>query len=142
MRRFFSNILFSILILLSFFFIQSLQARSSISPEEAINFVGTSQTVCGTVASVKYLSTDSKAPTFLNLNQPYPDQVFTALIWGENRGKFSYAPEVKLDGKKICVSGLIETYKGKAEIIVSEPKQIRMAPKAATNSFLPAIFNN
>jgi hypothetical protein len=31
-----------------------------------------------------------------------------------------------LANKAICVSGTIETYKGRAEIVVSEPSQITM----------------
>jgi len=62
-------------------------------------------------------------PTFLNLDKPYPNHVFTAVIWGADRSSFGYAPET-LSGKKVCVSGEITTYKGVAEIIVSSPKEI------------------
>jgi DNA/RNA endonuclease YhcR with UshA esterase domain len=31
---------------------------------------------------------------------------------------------VAFDGKRICVTGLIETYKGKPQIIARDPKQI------------------
>jgi hypothetical protein len=125
-RSHFLFIYFLVLFFTFYFSSEPIQARASISPEEAINFVGTPQTVCGKVASTKYLSNNSKAPTFLNLNRPYPDQVFTALIWGENRGKFQYPPEIFLANKAIYVSGTIETYKGRAEIIVSESSQITM----------------
>jgi len=59
----------------------------------------------------------------LNLEKPYPNHVFTAVIWGADRSSFSYAPET-LAGKKICVSGEITTYKSVAEIVVSSPTQI------------------
>jgi hypothetical protein len=61
----------------------------------------------------------------LNLEKPYPNQVFTAVIWGAGRRAFDYAPET-LSGRKICVSGEIPTYKGVAEIIVSTPKQTQI----------------
>ncbi|MFO1464104.1 MAG: DNA-binding protein [bacterium] len=103
---------------------QPLHARGPLSPEQALSFVGSFQTGCGTVVSAKYHSAGRRAPTFLNLDRPYPDHIFTALIWGEDRGKFPYPPEQALANKRICVSGVIENYKGRAEIIVREPSQI------------------
>lgn len=97
----------------------------TIAPAAAINHVGRTATVCGVVASAKYAEQTHRQPTFLNLDKPYPNQVFTAVIWGSNRANFSYAPET-LAGLKICVTGQIELYKGRAEIIVSGPKQIQL----------------
>ena len=96
---------------------------STITPAAAINYVGQLATVCGIVASANYAQQVKRQPTFLNLDKPYPNQIFTALIWGSNRAAFSYAPE-SLAGRKICVTGEIELYKGKPEIIVSGPEQI------------------
>lgn len=76
------------------------------------------------VASAKYADRTNRTPTFLNLNQPYPNQIFTALIWGSDRHKFKAPPEIAFKGKRICVTGLIVTYKGIPEIIVEEPSQI------------------
>jgi len=103
---------------------QSIFASDPISSSQAINFVGSMKTVCGQVVSAKFLSTNLKGPTFLNLDQPYPDQIFTALIWGTDRQKFAFQPELEFYGKKICVSGVISLYKNKAEIIVTDPSQI------------------
>ncbi len=47
------------------------------------------------------------------------------LIWGEYRDKFDYAPE-SLFGKTICVPGTITEHKGKPEIKVTNPSQIRL----------------
>ena len=74
--------------------------------------------MCGPVASAKYATETRRQPTFLNLDRAYPNHVFTALIWGSDRSAFPYAPE-GLQGKRICVTGVIELYKGKAEIIVT-----------------------
>ena len=111
----------------AFLFSSQLQARGPITPDQAINFAGSSQTVCGKVVSSKFLSKQPSAATFLNLDRPYPDQIFTAEILAENRGRFPYPPEVELMNKNICVSGLIEVYKGKAQIFVKEPKQINLS---------------
>jgi DNA/RNA endonuclease YhcR with UshA esterase domain len=98
---------------------------TTISPTAAINHVGESVTVCGVVASAKFAERTNRQPTFLNFGTPYPNQVFTAVIWGSNRGRFAYPPET-LEGQTICVSGKVELYKGKAEIIVSTPAQIKV----------------
>src|SRR5712692_5691208 len=56
-----------------------------LGPEEAASHVGESTTVCGLVASATHAARSRGAPTFLNLGKPYPDQIFTAVIWGDDR---------------------------------------------------------
>ena len=95
-----------------------------LAPGEAINHVGENAEVCGTVASAKYAPKVKGAPTFLNLGAPYPKQSFTAVVWGASRARFSAPPET-LRGTTICVSGVVALYRGKAQIEVSNPAQIR-----------------
>ena len=97
-----------------------------ITPEEAYKYIGETKTVCGTVASATYAVRSSGKPTFLNLNKPYPNHVFTIVICGSDRGKFKNPPEVFFKGKEVCVTGLITTYRGKPQIEVSEPSQIKI----------------
>jgi DNA/RNA endonuclease YhcR with UshA esterase domain len=97
---------------------------TSISASEAASYVGQTKTVCGAVASSKFASSTKGSPTFLNLDRPYPNQVFTALIWGTDRAKFKEPPEVTFQGKRICVTGSIQLYNDKPEIIVNDPSQI------------------
>ena len=101
-------------------------AVTKVAPAEAIHHVGQTATVCGRVVSAKYV-TKGRQPTLLNLDQPYPNQVFTAVIWGEVRPKFKQPPET-LEGKSICVTGAISAYKGKAEMVVEDPGQIAVQP--------------
>ncbi len=100
-------------------------AQETITPEDAAKFIGQQKTVCGTVASAHYAPRSKGQPTFLNLNKPYPDQVFTVLIWGSDRGKFEKSPETLYYGKAVCVTGRIQSYQGRPEIIVKEPSQIK-----------------
>jgi micrococcal nuclease len=90
---------------------------------EAKNHVGEQATVCGKVASGHYAATTRGKPTFLDLDKPYPDQLFTVLIWGENRAKFG-TPEETYRNKNICVTGRIESYRGEPEIVASDPAQL------------------
>jgi micrococcal nuclease len=90
---------------------------------EAKSHVGERATVCGTVVSTHYSAKTKGSPTFLNLDQPYPNQVFTILIWGSDRSKFG-APESIYANKKVCVTAVISEYRGTAEVVVENPRQI------------------
>jgi hypothetical protein len=89
--------------------------------------VGEEAMVCGEVTGAKFSSHRKRKPTFIDFGPPHPNQFFTALIWGEHRDKFDYLPESLL-GKAICVSGTITEHKGKPEIKVSDPSQVRLMP--------------
>lgn len=100
-------------------------AQNSISTAEAKNHVGEKATVCGEVASVHYAARSRGNPTFINLDKPYPNQIFTVLIWGSDRPKFG-DPEEAYRSKHICVTGKISDYKGIPEIVAYEPSQIKV----------------
>jgi DNA/RNA endonuclease YhcR with UshA esterase domain len=100
-------------------------AADPLEPADAASHVGEEATVCGEVTGAKYSSHRQRKPTFIDFGPPHPNQHFTALIWGEYRDAFDYVPESLL-GKTVCVSGKITEYKGKAEIKVSDPSQIRV----------------
>jgi len=100
-------------------------SQQKYSASEAINYIGEVATVCGYVASAKYASSTRGQPTFLNLEKPYPNQIFTIVIWGRNRTRFE-SPEVEYRGKRICVTGIIEDYRGVAEIEAKIPGQIKV----------------
>ena len=59
--------------------------ENSITANDAAKHAGEVQTVCGMVASSKFASQSKKQPTFINLDQPYPNQIFTIVIWGSDR---------------------------------------------------------
>jgi hypothetical protein len=101
--------------------------QERLDPEAAITRVGESATVCGVVASARYAAKTKGSPTFLNLGKPYPQHVFTALIWGRQRPRFSYQPET-LQGRSVCITGTIAVHKGIAQIEVSNPVQIEITP--------------
>ena len=98
-------------------------AAADLTARQAAAHVGEIATVCGTVASARYSVRTKGQPTFLNLDEPYPAQLFTILIWGSDRSKFG-TPEASLLGKRVCATGRIEGYKGKPEIVVGDPKQL------------------
>jgi len=104
-------------------FISLTYAQETITSEDAAKFIGQQKTVCGMVASAHY---DAKSKcTLLNLDKPSPNHVFTAYIGGSDRGKFEKPPEELYYGEAICVTGMIELYQGRPEIIVKDPSQIK-----------------
>jgi len=110
--------------------------QKTITAEEAKQHVQETNTVCGVVASTRYL-TRSKL-TFLNLGRAYPDQPFTAVIPDAVRAKFKNPPEDLFKGKTICVTGLITTHNDKPQIVIDDPAQIEERETAASTNSPPA----
>jgi DNA/RNA endonuclease YhcR with UshA esterase domain len=104
-------------------------AQRRLTAAEAKDHVGETATVCGNVVSTRYAASTRGQPTFLNLDKPYPNQVFTVVIWGSNRNKFG-APEVDYKGKRICATGKVTEYRGIPEVIADAPAQITVEPKS------------
>ena len=92
---------------------------------EAKNHIAERATVCGNVVSAHYAARTKGNPTFLNLDEPYPKQIFTILIWGSDRAKFG-DPENKYANKKVCVTGTIKDYRGVPEVVAEQPSQIEI----------------
>jgi hypothetical protein len=55
----------------------TLAQTNKITAAEAKDHVGEVRTVCGKVASARYAAQSKGQPTFLNLDEPYPKEVFT-----------------------------------------------------------------
>lgn len=98
---------------------------ADLTSQQAIGYVGRPATVCGTVVSASHSMKTKGQPTFLNLDAPYPQQVFTIVVWGSDRAKFG-APEVQYMGRRLCVTGTVQAYRGKAEIVATAPGQIEL----------------
>jgi hypothetical protein len=82
---------------------------------------GESATVCGMVASVRQASASKGRPTYINLDIPWPNQIFAAVIWEEDLPKVGPLPRL---GAHMCTKGQIGYYHGVPEIIVRSSAQI------------------
>lgn len=102
----------------------SAQVRK-LAAAEAKNHVGERATVCGKVVSSRYAGGSKGEPTFLNLDEPFPKQIFTIVIWGHDRRKFG-EPEHKYSDKQICATGRITSYRGSPEIVATDVKEIEI----------------
>lgn len=99
--------------------------NTKLTAAEAKDHVGERATVCGKVASTRFAERSRGQPTFLNLDEPYPNQIFTIVIWGSDRPKFG-EPEAKYRDKDVCVTGKITSYRGVPEIAANDPSQIEV----------------
>ena len=98
----------------------------AVSASEADEHIGSNKTVCGDVKNPTYVPSTPGEPTFLNLDQTYPNLLFLVIIWGDDRLSFPDEPDVLYRDKRICVDGLIGSYKGTPRIEVTSPAQIRI----------------
>jgi hypothetical protein len=106
--------------------IPCLQAQTErITAAEAKDHIGDRATVCGKVASTHYAKNAKGEPTFLNLDEPYPKEIFTILIWGSDRHKFG-TPEIEYKDLRVCVTGKITSYRGVPETVATERGQIEI----------------
>ncbi len=99
-----------------------LQSMATVPAEQAAAVVGQTTTVCGKVYSTKFTG----KITYINMGGDYPNNPFTAVIMIKNRSNFAYKPEETLPGKTICITGTVQNYKGKPEIVVENEDQIKV----------------
>ena len=92
----------------------------TVTATEASGYVGKTVTVKGVVDEVH---TSGKGNTFLDLGGKYPDQAFTGVIFSESAGAF---PQVHtLEGKTVEISGPVQLYHGKPEVILKSASQLK-----------------
>ncbi|HUB17864.1 MAG TPA: hypothetical protein VL990_04470 [Acidobacteriaceae bacterium] len=90
--------------------------RSPLSTAEAAQHVGENRTVCGEIANIYTAASSHGTPTFVDIDQPYPHSLFDLVIWGENKPDIGPFPK----SGKICASGKIILYHGRAEIFLQD----------------------
>lgn len=100
------------------------QEKQTVPAEGALKYHGQSITVCGKVAGSLYAGKIKGQPTLLHLEKPYPEHLFTIVIWGADRGRFQKPPEDLYGNKDVCVNGLIVEHNGKPQIVVRNPSQM------------------
>ena len=100
--------------------------QATISIGSLSSHIGDSVTVCSKVYGTRYLEQSEKQPTFLNIGAAYPNSLLTIVIFGESRKNFKDLPEKMYADKNICIAVRLAEFKGKAEIIVYGPGQIKI----------------
>lgn len=94
--------------------------RDAVAAADAAAHVGETATVEGMVNEVHV----SPRATFLNLGGRYPSEVFAGVIFSDDTEAF---PNVQAyAGKTVDITGTVQMYDGRPEIILRSPSQIRM----------------
>lgn len=98
----------------------ALCAQIKIPVDSVPKHIGEKVTVCTTVYGVKSLD----KLTFINVGAAYPKSPLTLVIFAKDLPNFKTSPETLYSNKQICVTGKLEDYKGKAEIVITSPEEI------------------
>jgi micrococcal nuclease len=101
-------------------------AQKLISLNEVKDNIGDSVKLKGQVYAVKYLQQVKGSPTFLDVGGAYPNEALTLVIWNNTRNKFKDPPEELFNNKTVSITGRILLYRGRPEIVISEPGQIEI----------------
>jgi len=99
-------------------------SQIEIKLEDAPKHIGDSVKICGKVASMRFVENTEGQPTFINMGKPYPNQLLTVIVWGLVRQRFPKSLEELFNNKEICVTGKVELYKGKPQIVVLGNEQM------------------
>lgn len=106
---------------------ESFIPEGAIGWQEAASHIGETVTIYGPVVKINYESSVNGRPTYLDIGVAYPDKSgITAIIWGEDRFRFSDSPEALYEGKTVCVTGELYIYNGQCDIKVTSPDQIQV----------------
>ena len=99
-------------------------AQTQIKLDDVQNHVGDSVKLMAKIYSGKYLESVERTPTFLDVGGKYPHEKLTLVIFGDVRKQFKNAPETFYEGRQEWITGKIELYKNKPQIIINSPDQI------------------
>lgn len=100
--------------------LESEDVSQRISSTEAKNHIGRSLIVRGRVVQV---SIRDKS-VYLNLDKPYPEAPFTAVIFARTMAQFGNL--LTLAGKEVEISGKIIEFHGRPEIVISAKSQLKV----------------
>lgn len=95
-------------------------AVTKVSVDSFATHIGEKVIVCSEVFGVK--STDKI--TFINLDAAYPKSPLTIVVFAKDLTYFKESPAAMYNNKKICVTGKLEDFHGKPQIVVTKPEQI------------------
>ncbi|MGL4675379.1 MAG: hypothetical protein ACRCXK_11010, partial [Wohlfahrtiimonas sp.] len=85
---------------------------------DAKSYIGQTRTFCGRLQQIKPFAKGE----YLNLDQTYPNQSLTVVVWSSDANKFS--PFNQSMQKIICINGEISIYKNKPQITLRSVDQL------------------
>src|SRR5665213_829021 len=108
-------------LILGIFLVATSAHAETVMPADTQKYVGKNVTVEGPVSEVHHAASGNV--TFVDMGGHYPNNAFAGVIFSDDANKF---PNVDtLDGKTVDISGTIELYHGRTEIILNDPEQMK-----------------
>lgn len=101
-------------------------AAEAVMANEATRFVGKEAMVCGKVEKARYVQNTQDTPTFLHMGGVFPRHTFSVRIPAHLRDQFKPTPE-QLEGKDVCVTGLVKKEASRAEIEIGAVSHLKLA---------------
>jgi hypothetical protein len=98
----------------------SIGQSQTITAAQAREHDGQTATVCGIAQNEHTASTTRGKPTFIDLDSSFPYQIFSILVWDDDRSSVGELPRT---GSRVCVTGLINYYHGVPRIVVKTSGQ-------------------
>lgn len=105
----------------------------TISAYEARKHIGEWATVCGGVAESRSVARQERELIILDFSKPFPNQHFTVVMQSAHRERLNRLSGEKRD-RWICVTGKIESYEGKPQILIKEPSQLQSLCEVAARN--------
>ncbi len=96
--------------------------QQEIKVDDAKKHVGENVKICTKIYGGKFFEKDTL--TLLNAGGYYPDAPLTIVIHGEARKTFNNNPEEYYKGAEVCITGIVQLFKEKPQIVVSSKDQI------------------
>ncbi len=96
----------------------------TITAAQAREHDGETATVCGVAKNEHTAATTRGKPTFIDLDSSFPYQIFSILVWDEDRPNVGELPRT---GSKVCATGVINYYHGVPRIVVKNSAQFGTA---------------
>ncbi len=90
--------------------------QPTLTTAEAAQHVGENRTVCGAIVNIHVATSSHGTPTFIDIDQPWPHQVFDLVVWGDHKSDIGNFPK----SGKVCASGKITLYRGHPEIFLED----------------------
>lgn len=98
------------------------KSQTSVTTKQVVNYVGKTVTLCDSVYSSRALDNIS----LLNLGGKFPKEIITMVVFKSDRTKFEKEPVEIYNNKRICITGKVTLYKDKLQIVVNDPKQVKL----------------
>jgi hypothetical protein len=112
------------LLIALYFVCASAQAQQTIPLADAHKHIGDSVKVEGLIAGTRTLD-DGRV--LVNLGEAYPNQLLTLVVYSSYKTATIEMPSEKYKGDIAIVTGKLELYKGKPQIVVRTTEQLRIA---------------